>query len=249
MVWRLARSLVTLRAQVNARFPNRNTASDGSVGDASHQTRDSDHNPWYGPGIVTAVDITHDPAVGLDMDALSDQLQASRDRRIKYVIFNRWIMDGRPQFNPWKWARYTGSNPHTKHMHVSVMASPLCDDVSLWNLPMLGTTAPPVVAPPPSPPTGSAPPFPLPLGYYYGPLEGPKQSISGRHRTDTDAMRAGLRAWQQRMRDRGWTVTSDGYYGSQTRSVAIAFQREKGLVADGLIGPATWSAAWTAPIT
>lgn len=249
MGWRLAGSLVTIRAQVNARFPNRNKASDGALGDASHQNRSSDHNPWYGPGIVTAIDITHDPATGLDMDALTDQLQASRDRRIKYVIFNRWIMDSRPQFTPWKWVRYNGPNPHTKHGHLSVVASALCDDISLWNLPMLGTIAPPGVTPPPRPPTGAAPPFPLPLGYYYGPLEGPKQSISGRYKTDTAAMRAGLRTWQQRMRDRGWTISPDGYYGPQTRSVAIAFQREKGLTADGLIGPATWSAAWIAPIT
>lgn len=244
MAWRLANALVTLRAQVNTRFPHRNKASDGTIGDAAHQSRSSDHNPWYGPGIVTAADITHDPRVGLDMDALTDQLQALRDRRIKYVIFNRWIMDSRPQFNPWRWVRYHGSNPHTKHMHLSVVASPLCDDAALWNLPILGTTPTP-----PKPGPGAAPPYPLPLGYYYGPLTGPKQSISGSYRTDTDAMRAGLRTWQQRMRDRGWKINPDGYYGPQTRAVAVAFQREKGLLADGLIGPATWSAAWSAPVT
>lgn len=248
MAWRLARSLVTLRSQVNARFPTRNKASDGTVGDASHMSRASDHNAWYGQGIVTAIDITHGPAVGLDMDALTDQLQAGRDRRIKYVIFNRWIMDSRPQYNPWKWVRYNGTNPHTKHMHLSVMASPLCDDASVWNLPMLGSAAPPVVTPPPTPPPIGAPAFPLPAGYYYGPLEGPKQSISGRHRSDSAAWRAGLRTWQQRMRDRGWTITPDGYYGSQTRGVALAFQREKGLIADGLIGTVTWRAAWELPV-
>lgn len=244
MAWRLANSLVTLRAQVNARFPSRSKASDGTVGDAAHMSRVSDHNPWYGPGIVTAVDITHDPRVGLDMDALTDQLQALRDRRVKYVIFNRWIMDSRPQYNPWKWVRYHGANAHNKHMHLSVVASPLCDNAAVWNLPILGTAPTP-----PKPGLGAAPAYPLPMGYYYGPLEGPEQSISGRHRTDTDAMRAGLRLWQQRMRDRGWTITADGFYGPQTRGVALAFQREKGLVADGLIGPVTWSAAWAAPIT
>lgn len=246
MAWRAARSLVTLRSQINAKFPKRRTVSDGLVGDTSHQNRSSDHNPWYGPGIVTAVDITHDPAVGLDMDELTDQLQASRDSRIKYVIFNRWIMDSRPGYSPWKWVRYNGPNPHTAHMHLSVVASPLCDNTTLWNLPILGGAKPPT---PPAPPTPGAPAFPLPRGYYYGPLEGPKQSISGRHSSDTAAMRAGLRTWQQRMRTRGWAITPDGYYGPQTRSVALAFQREKRLVADGLIGPATWAAAWTAPVT
>jgi hypothetical protein len=239
--WRAARSLTTLRSQVNLRFPGRNTASDGIIGDTDHQNRSSDHNPWYGPGIVTAMDITHDPRVGLDMDEMSDQLQSSRDRRLKYVIFNRWIMDARPQFNPWKWIRYSGANPHTAHMHVSVLASPLCDDTALWGLPMLGGATP---APSPAYPS-----FPLPPGYYYGPLDGPKVSISGRHPSDTGAMRSGLRTWQQRMRDRGWAITPDGYYGAQTRAVALAFQKEKGLHVDGLIGPATWAAAWTAPVT
>lgn len=243
MGWRAARSLTTLRSQVNTRFPRRNTASDGLIGDANHQNRTSDHNPWYGPGIVTAVDITHDPATGLDMDELTDQLQAGRDRRIKYIIFNRWIMDSRPQFNPWKWVRYNGSNPHTVHMHLSVLASPVCDDTSLWQVPMLGGTG----GPPPDP---AVPAFPLPLGYYYGPLSGPRESISGLHSSDTAVMRDGLRRWQQRMRDRGWrSLAADGYYGPQTKSVATQFQQEKGLMVDGLIGPATWRAAWTAPIT
>jgi hypothetical protein len=244
MAWRAARSLVTIRSQVNAKFPRRRTASDGLIGDASHQNRSSDHNPWYGPGIVTAADITHDPAVGLDMDVLTDQLQASRDSRIKYVIFNRWIMDSRSGRNPWKWVRYKGANPHTVHMHLSVVASPLCDNTALWNLPILGGGVTP-----PRPPGSGAPPFPLPPGYYYGPLEGPKESVSGRHGSNTAAVRAGLRMWQQRMRDRGWTITPDGIYGPRTRAVALAFQRDKRLVADGLIGPATWFAAWAAPVT
>lgn len=141
MSWRVAKSLDVLLGQINAKFPNRSKASDGAIGDDNHQNRDSDHNPWYGPGIVTARDYTHDPGVGLNMDALTDQLQAGRDPRIKYVIFNRWIMDSRPQFNPWKWVRYDGVNPHTVHMHLSVMDSALCDNESPWNLSMLTVAA------------------------------------------------------------------------------------------------------------
>lgn len=137
MTWRVARSLLTLREQIDDAFPNRNKASDGTIGDADHQNRSSDHNPWYGPGIVTALDITHDPEHGVDIDRLTDELQASRDPRIKYVIANRWIMDTRPGFNPWQWVPYNGSNPHTRHMHVSCVASPACDDTDPWNLPSL----------------------------------------------------------------------------------------------------------------
>lgn len=89
-----------------------------------------------------------------------------------------------------------------------------------------------------------APRFPLPSGSYFGPKEGPAASVSGyySHRDD-------LRTWQQRMHDRGWAITVDGYYGPNTRDIARRFQAEKGLTVDGLIGPATWSAAWTEPVT
>lgn len=90
----------------------------------------------------------------------------------------------------------------------------------------------------------AAPAYPLPSGYYFGPKEGPAQSVSGFY-----SYRESLRKWQQRMADRGWRITVDGLYGDNTRFIALEFQREKGLTADGLIGPATWSAAWTAPIT
>jgi peptidoglycan hydrolase-like protein with peptidoglycan-binding domain len=58
-----------------------------------------------------------------------------------------------------------------------------------------------------------------------------------------------VRDWQKRMRARGWTIAVDGIYGPASAKVAEAFQREKGLTADGVVGPLTWGAAWTAPIT
>lgn len=147
MAWRVARSLDVLLGQLNARFPHRSKLSDGSIGDAAHASRSSDHNPWYGPGIVTARDYTHDPKGGVDINRLSDELAASRDPRIKYVIANGMILDSRPGNRPWQWVRYTGSNQHTKHLHLSVMDNPSCDDTRPWNLPMLGGAAP---APTPS---------------------------------------------------------------------------------------------------
>ncbi|ASU85945.1 peptidoglycan-binding domain-containing protein [Nocardiopsis gilva YIM 90087] len=97
--------------------------------------------------------------------------------------------------------------------------------------------------PPPTSET-TAPRFPLRSGWYFGPRSGPNASVSGyySHRSD-------LRTWQRRMRDRGWSLAADGLYGPRTRSVALAFQREKHLAIDGLIGPETWRAAWTSPIT
>lgn len=130
MTWRLADSLIKLRDQVNAMWPNRSKASDGSIGDAAHATRDSDHNPWIilnGIGIVSAIDITNDPASGASMEWLAGKLEASRDDRIKYVIWNRRILksyvdgSGRPA---WIWQAYTGTNPHDHHLHISVKSEP-----------------------------------------------------------------------------------------------------------------------------
>lgn len=176
MTWRVARSLDVLLRQFNAYSPNRSKASDGSIGDAAHASRASDHNPWYGPGIVTARDFTHDPAHGMDIDKITDELVATRDPRIKYVIANGLILDSRPGNNPWRWVRYTGTNPHTKHFHLSVMASPICDDTRPWNLPMFGGRPTP-----PPPPAGNPGRFAwnLPSGHYYGNVAGPNQSHGG----------------------------------------------------------------------
>lgn len=157
MAWRVARSLETLRAQFNQRYPNRSTASDGGIGDAAHATRDSDHNPWVGPArdgrmLVTARDFTHDPGSGMDIDRITDELAASRDPRIKYLIANGLILDSRPGNNPWKWMPYRGSNAHTKHFHLSVHSSiALADDARPWNLPSFGGTPAPAPAPTPAP--------------------------------------------------------------------------------------------------
>jgi peptidoglycan hydrolase-like protein with peptidoglycan-binding domain len=58
-----------------------------------------------------------------------------------------------------------------------------------------------------------------------------------------------VRTWQQRMSDRGWPLAVDARYGPVSRDTCLAFQREKHLAADGIVGPATWVTAWTAPIT
>lgn len=138
--WRVARSLEKLRRQVNERWPQRNKASDGTIGDAAHATRDSDHNPWVVEdafGVVTALDITHDPAHGVDSQALAEAIVASQDPRVKYVISNRRIanfaaLDGA---HPWAWRPYNGANPHNKHVHISVRPEKAAyDDETSWQI-------------------------------------------------------------------------------------------------------------------
>ena len=56
--------------------------------------------------------------------------------------------------------------------------------------------------------------------------------------------RPGVAQWQAQMQRRGWSIEVDGLYGPASERVAIAFQREKGLTADGIVGPQTWQTAF-----
>jgi hypothetical protein len=124
--------------QVNRAYPNRSKASDGTIGDAAHASRSSDHNPWVKDGktgVVTAIDFTHDPDSGLDAGALGKALIASRDSRIKYIIWDRKIISGEDGPSPWRWRKYSGKNPHNKHVHISVKSSKASyDDTSPWTI-------------------------------------------------------------------------------------------------------------------
>lgn len=137
MTWRVAKSLETLRQQINNAWPNRDKSSDGTIGDAAHTSRASDHNPHVrdgSMGVVTALDITHDPKNGVDSGAIAASLVQSRDTRIKYIISNSRIISGTDGPSPWVWRKYTGANPHTRHVHISVKAAKsFYDDTRPWS--------------------------------------------------------------------------------------------------------------------
>jgi hypothetical protein len=104
---------------------------------------------------------------------------------------------------------------------------------------------PPAPAPPAS--SGKAPKFPFPNTDYLGVPDGTRYWHDGHgYGYDSDQ---GVRPWQQQMKKRGWTISVDGVYGPQSKTVATQFQAEKGLAADGKVGPKTWDATWNAPVT
>jgi hypothetical protein len=78
----------------------------------------------------------------------------------------------------------------------------------------------------------------------------PAPQWPGRYITQPPVMNGrDVGVWQRRMADRGWRITVDGAYGPASEKVCRAFQAEKRLAVDGVVGPKTWAAAWTAPIT
>lgn len=99
-------------------------------------------------------------------------------------------------------------------------------------VPMPGPQPPPQPLPAPGP-IGSFPPWP------------------GRVLRLTKPMMRGsdIGTYQDRLAKRGWKIDVDCTFGPQTDRIVRAFQREKGLLVDGKVGPVTWAAAWTAPVT
>jgi hypothetical protein len=138
--WRAMSSLLVLRDQVDVIAPNRSRSADGLVGDTAHQGTNSDHNPHFvagvGDNIVSALDLTHDPAHGFDSYKFAETLRQARDRRIKYVISNHRIFSSYAVGSraAWTWGPYTGADPHTNHCHTSVLDTPISDTQTPWNL-------------------------------------------------------------------------------------------------------------------
>ena len=138
--WRVAKSLLTLRDEVNQAAPQRSKASDGTIGDAAHCRRQSDHNPWVRDGnigVVTAMDITDDVPHGCSANSIAESIRSRRDARVKYIIWNRRIANSSSIGTnpPWVWRDYTGSNPHTQHIHISVKSDkPNYDSTAEWQV-------------------------------------------------------------------------------------------------------------------
>jgi hypothetical protein len=127
--WRVAGSLLTLRAELDALAPHRSKASDGTIGDARHQAESSSqHNP-NAAGVVCAMDLTHDPVHGADMEKLFAFFRSHHHPALWYVIFNRRIIS---VTYGWTVQTYTGSSPHTEHLHLSVHGA--YDNPAPWGI-------------------------------------------------------------------------------------------------------------------
>ena len=114
---------IAVLRQATALAPKRKKASDGLLPSAAHLAASptSDHNTGL------AVDLTHDPDNGIDCKVIFEKFK--EDKRVKYLIFNGkiWSKDKAKEGN----RKYSGSNPHNKHLHCSIFPNG-ANDTSPW---------------------------------------------------------------------------------------------------------------------
>lgn len=243
MNWYLNPWLTTWRNAVNAEFPTRTKTSDGTIGDRPHSLTASEHNPDL-DGSVDAYDMdvnlfgSHE-STGSNAERLA--LEMLKARFQKDPGSQLWIHDGQianRNIESWKRRPYHGVSKHDKHIHwqsrnrfeATKFKGTLDDIVDAINAPepvghVVGTRGRGV-------PMLVAPRWPFKKSFYFKPSSHPRYSVY-------------VKAWQRQMNKRGWHISIDGYYGAKSAEVARKFQAEKRLDVDGLLGPNTFTAAWT----
>ena len=139
---RLCKGGVTLRDQIDRRWPRRDKSSDGWIGDKAHASRASDHNPNKA-GVVHAIDI--DENLGTYANGRTARLLANQlldyaasglpgSSRLKYVVYENRIASGtyRKTFFRWRHGKYG----HEAHIHIS-FTSAADRDGTVFPLPIL----------------------------------------------------------------------------------------------------------------
>jgi hypothetical protein len=123
LVKRATPAAIAVLRQATAIAPLRMKASDGLLPSQAHMkaSPNSDHNTGL------AVDLTHDPKHGIDCLDIFEKLK--EDARVEYLIFKGkiWSKARAKEGN----RKYTGSNQHNKHLHISIKPE-LSKDTSPW---------------------------------------------------------------------------------------------------------------------
>lgn len=221
MSYSLAPSLAAFRAEVNARWPQRDKASDGWIGDQAHQSRVSDHNPGA-RDLVHAFDTDEDldgnrGDNGRDAWVIAEHLRLVRDPRIKYVIYEGHMFSSYASqgYSPWVWRPYSGTNAHRKHIHLSIHSTIAAEqDTSSW----LDD------APKPGVPH-------VPGGMCTVKLRVLKKGMSG----------GDVRSMQYLLISKaGQSLVIDGRFGAETERAVKNIQKFFKIKADGVCGEKTW---------
>jgi hypothetical protein len=131
---KLVKAGVTLRDQINKRFPGRDKASDGWIGDSRHQARDgwgtNGKGSYHTPdpdGWVHAIDIDENMGSGKERngakarqlaDELAEYCRKGLDNgRVAHIVYEDQVASGTYKNSFWK---FRGSGYlHTHHIHIS----------------------------------------------------------------------------------------------------------------------------------
>jgi len=230
---------VTLRDQVNKRWPSRDKASDGWIGDAAHAAREgwgtngkgSYHNPDPN-GIVHAIDLDEDffgkgkgqAEAKKFAEELATYCRQGKDGgRIAHIVYEDQVASGTA--NNW---HFRGSGyGHTHHIHIS-FTNKADRDGSPFKLPIFETGDKPK---PPAPKPEQAPAYP------------------GRSKLQFKQKNADVRDLQKQLVKKGFEIPAGatGYYGDQTVSAVKKFYKSIGKIKDGKsVDPQGWNALWGA---
>jgi hypothetical protein len=142
IVAKLCKGGVTLRDQIDRRWPRRDKKSDGWIGDEAHNQRISDHVP-NDAGVVRAIDI--DENLGTMSNGGTARILANQlidyaasglpgSNRLKYVVYENRIASGTYRKTWFSWRH--GNWGHTAHIHIS-FTSYADRDGSIYPLPIL----------------------------------------------------------------------------------------------------------------
>ena len=232
---RLVKAGVTLRDQLNQRFPKRDKRSDGWVGDSAHQAGKSDHNPDKN-GWVHAIDIDENMGSGegrkgATAKEFADQLikyarEGKDNGRLKYVVYENQIASGTHADKYWVWRK--GNWGHTQHIHVS-FTDKAQNDGSKFDLPIFKPE----------------PKFETSVGDL---IAGAKKPVSGMPYPGVNFIKYGernnyIKAMQAQLIARGFEVDhgASGNYFQKTRDAVKAFYKSIGLTSNGeKMGPKAW---------
>lgn len=263
MGWTVVPNLNELVDQMNARFPKRDKASDGTIGNTSHAARPSSHNPdktgspehrdGDSRNEVRARDIDKDlkDPNGVTMERVVQHwIKNARNGKlpwVRYIIFNGRIWHKRDNY---KTRKYTGSNKHDKHVHVNSDFTQSADSVTKTNW-LLKDFGKPKPKPPAKP---AAPAEPAQTDLVKKVQKALEVDVDGTWGSGTDiaaqlmhqaaqAITVNLNIKRiQRIID----TTEDGKWGPRSTAALTAwvkeFQKALGLTADGVWGPKTEAA-------
>lgn len=267
MAWIVVPNLNELADQMNSRFPKRDKASDGAIGNTSHAARPSSHNPdktgspehrdGDSRNEVRARDIDKDlkDVNGVTMEQVVQHwIKNARNGKlwwVRYIIFNGRIWHKRDNYVT---RRYTGSNKHTLHVHVNSDFSQKADAVTKtdWLLKDFGKPKPKPPATKPSLPSLPAKPVSPETVVAVQKIQRALEVVPDGEwgsKTDTHAqlMRSAAQAITVNLDIK--TIQAiidtpvDGKWGPRSITAFTAwvkeFQKALGLKADGVWGPKT----------